>query len=184
VYVSHASGWFGFKCEQLLRLWRFFTFAYILLRNAHTKRRTEEEDVAMRAVGFGQRARHDAESGKAFSSMKSFVFIVALLVGLTGPVAARGPDVRWQLYAGRDDGDQSRAERFAERRERMRSLREEMQRPQPRPAYRDEDARPLRPERREFARPPDREFRRMSPEQRQQFRRQLHQAGRDAYRDR
>jgi hypothetical protein len=87
----------------------------------------------------------------------------------------------------------------AERRERMRTLREEMQRTQPRPSQADDERRDAA---REFAHegaraphhmPPERRdsvplssrdanvIRRLSPEERREFRRQLHDAGRNVY---
>jgi hypothetical protein len=136
-----------------------------------------------------------------------FLIIVLIEAGLSAPLHAhghvpRGPDaghatVRTTAHedADREGLDREemdrRRQRFEERRERLRALREEMLRTQPRPLpppFRDDDMRRVSPERRDFMRPllpPSREaegVRRWSPEERQQFRRQLHEAGRDVYR--
>lgn len=129
--------------------------------------------------------------------MKYLLLAIGLLA-LAAPLQARDFEPRWRAFATRDvprdyaDHD-GREERFAERRERMRALREEMQRSQPRPQpYRDDEARRMPPERREFIRQPlppsSREadgaregLRRLSPEERRELRRQLRDAGRDVY---
>ena len=137
--------------------------------------------------------------------MKHFFLVMAWvasgLFGLMGSLHARDYEPRWRPHdremmwevsrhdAGRDNVPDNREDRFAERRERMRALREEMLRSQPQ-HYRDDDARRLPLDRREFVRPPmplppAREadgLRRLSPEERRQFRRQIHDAGRDVYR--
>jgi len=128
--------------------------------------------------------------------LMTFIAVIGLL-GLAGPLQARDHEPRWRPFAvregGQDDVEQERrGERFIERRERMRALREEMLRSQPHPQpYRDDEARRM-PDRREFVRqpvpPPSRDtemregLRRLSPEERRQFRQQLHEAGRDVYR--
>jgi hypothetical protein len=130
-----------------------------------------------------------------------FLMTIVAIGGLLGqgePLLARdyGPHLRpFALHeASQDDAERERrVDHFVERRERMRALREEMLRAQPRPQlYREDEARRM-PERREFTRPPAppparesemREgLRRLSPEERRQLRRQLHDAGRDVYHD-
>ncbi|MEC5387701.1 hypothetical protein VVD49_18355 [Uliginosibacterium sp. H3] len=153
-----------------------------------------------------------------------FLVMIVVLLGHASSLHAReparrdGPREAVGNDAERDDMERRRMERFAERRERLRGLREEMLRTQPRPGpnggphpwsygspFRDEDlprdVHRMAPDRRDPMRPPmppllrDNEsireslregarenMRRLTPEERQEFRRQLHNAGRDVYR--
>ncbi|HSD38442.1 MAG TPA: hypothetical protein VLC92_13100 [Rhodocyclaceae bacterium] len=151
--------------------------------------------------------------------MKHLLLIAIVMLGFSGPLQARDHAPHWP-GAGRDGASDSvstdhereeierRMERFAERRERLRALREEMLRTQPRPGptpYRDDDLlrdmHRMSPERRDPLRQPmppllrDNEgvressregarenTRRLTPEERREFRRQLHDAGRNVYR--
>ncbi|MDB5802454.1 MAG: hypothetical protein JWL63_3393 [Rhodocyclales bacterium] len=129
--------------------------------------------------------------------MKHLFLMVLIVAGaFAASPQAQARDQRWRQSGERgsvrQDVERSdpghREDRFAERRERLRALREEVQRAQPpRPQPdRDEDARRMPPERREYARPPPGEgegLRRLSPEERREFRRQIHEAGRNAYRN-
>jgi hypothetical protein len=135
--------------------------------------------------------------------MKRFLLLVMVaaggLCGLISPLYAydHDPEPRWRPRAEReagverDESPEARAERFAERRERMRALREEMLRAQQHPPqpYREDDAHRLAPDHGDRAHPPfpppSREtesLRRLTPEERRQFRRQIYDAGRDVYR--
>lgn len=132
--------------------------------------------------------------------MKHFILVLVLAAsGLVGLTQARDRELRWvprvdreavRRAPEREENDrmgERGADRFMERRERLRALREEMLRPPP--AYRNDEPRRQPLERRDMERfmpPPARETegpRRFSPEERRQFRRQLHEAGRDVYRD-
>jgi hypothetical protein len=122
--------------------------------------------------------------------MKHLLLMLLLIV--TGTAQAGDREPRWRPFAdrqaAREERERDNPERapngFAERRERLRALREEMLRNQPHP-QRDDDAHRISPDRRDDMRPlPSREsegFRRLSPEERREFRRQIHEAGRDVY---
>ena len=151
--------------------------------------------------------------------MKHFLLIAIVMLGLSGPLQARDhaphshgvsrDGVREPVgYDPEREDMERRMERFAERRERLRALREEMLRTQPRPGpspFRDDDLlrdmHRMSPERRDLMRPPmppllrenegmreslrdgaRENMRRLTPEERQEFRRQLHDAGRNVYR--
>ena len=121
--------------------------------------------------------------------MKPFLLMLLLIV--TGAAQAGDHEPRWRPLADRQAARDEREHDqngFAERRERLRALREEMLRNQLRSQpYRDENAHRISPDRGDDARPPlppSREaegFRRLSPEERREFRRQIHEAGRDVY---
>ena len=105
--------------------------------------------------------------------------LLMLLLVVTGAAQAGDHEPRWRPFADRHAARDERERdqnAFAERRERLRALREEMLRNQPRPQpYRDEDAHRISPDHRDDG------FRRLSPEERREFRRQIHEAGRDVY---